>query len=511
MGKSNQLSFSSVMSVNPYNSTYVNGMSNFLNITTSPSYAKNQYVISYLNTHSFINAKIEISKNIPQEDLADAIFNKVYDELALDQAVEYQIQFIETFANLDGENRHFNVFIVDPLIISQTYQSVVDKIKYIDVIIPTPLLLKSLYTKELIDNGGVHCFVYIQEDDAFVTVYNQKEFVYTKSIKYSLLQMHERFCELYGERVEYKEFVDFISTQNLKETQSNYKSFLIKLYKELFANINDILTYLKRAFELEKIEHIYIGAQVPMITTLDEMIEVELNIKSSDFNFNYGFQSNDVHIEQIHALMHIYTTIASHEKYESNFTVFPRPPQFAKRESGKLIIFTAASIAIAFAYPITYWVLTYAQTLQYNLLSQQYAELHTIKITREATIKNKEVEKEKAIVLLNKEKDEYRDKKNTLIKIHDVKANYPMKAKLLSTLTKDLNDYEVRLQSLSYTEEESKKELTLNLVSENDKKITKLVEHLTKIHQGIFKFSLHEISYQEEPKKYFSELKVELL
>jgi hypothetical protein len=363
----------------------------------------------------------------------------------------------------------------------------------------------------LIDTSGAHCFIYIQENDAFVTVYNEKEFVYTKSIKYSLLQMHERFCELYGEKVNYSEFVDFISTQNLKETQSNYKSFVIKLYKELFANVNDILTYLKRAFELEKIEHIYIGTEIPTITTLDEMIEVELNIKASDFNFNFGFQTNDAHIEQMHALMHIYTTLASNEKYETNFTAFHRPPQFRKRESGKLIIVAAASLAIAFAYPITYWVLTYAQTLQHNLLTQEYTQIHNIKITREATIKNKEADKAKALTLLNKEKDEYTDKKNTLIKIHDIKANYPMKAKLLSTLTKDLNDYDVRVEKLIYNEKEASKHLTLSLVSENDKKITKLVEHLTKVHQGIFKFSLNQILYKEESKKYFSELKVELL
>jgi len=229
MDKSTQHSFSSVISINPYNNTYFSGTSDVLNEALSPSYIKNQFVLSFLNTHSFINAKIEISKNIPQEDLTDAIFNKVYDELALDQAVEYQIQFIETFNTLDLENRYFNVFIVDPLII-----------------IPSPLLLKSLYTKNLIQNSGVHCFIYIQENDAFVTIYHDKEFVYAKSIKFSLKQMHERFCELYGERVEYQDFINFISTQNLKETQSNYKSFIIKLYKELFANINDILTYLKR-------------------------------------------------------------------------------------------------------------------------------------------------------------------------------------------------------------------------------------------------------------------------
>ncbi|MDD2789423.1 MAG: hypothetical protein PHU40_02030 [Sulfurimonas sp.] len=511
MSTSTQHSFSSVISVNPYNSTYFSGVSSFINETASPSYAKKQFVLSFLNTNSFINAKIEISKNIPQEDLADAIFNKVYDELALDQAVEYQIQFIETFNTLDMENRYFNVFIVDPLTISQTYQSVIERVKYIDIIIPSPLLLKSLYTKELIQSAGVHCFVYIQENDAFVTIYHDKEFVYTKSIKFSLEQMHERFCELYGERVEYKEFVNFISTQSLKETQSNYKSFFIKLYKELFANVNDILTYLKRAFELEKIEHIYIGMQIPSVTKLDEMIEVELNIKASDFDFDYGFQSNDGYIEQMHALMHVYATLTPNERYENNFSTFHRPPKFVKRESGKLIMAIAASFAIAFAYPITYWVLSYAQELQLNLLKQEYTDVHNIKATREATIKNKEADKAQALALLTKEKDEYTDKKNTLIKIHDVKVNYPMKAKLLSTFTKDLNEYDVRLEALSYNEKESVKILTLQLVADDDKRITKLVEHLTKIHQGVFKFSLYEIAYKEEPKKYFSALKVELL
>jgi len=251
--------------------------------------------------------------------------------------------------------------------------------------------------------------------------------------------------------------------------------------------------------------------KIPSLTKLDEMIESELNIKASDFAFDYGFQSNNEHIEQMHALMHLYATLPPHERYENNFSTFYRPPKFIKRESGKLIMAVAASFAIAFAYPITYWVLSYAQELQLNLLQQEYIEVHNVKISREATIKNKEADKEKALALLKKEKDEYTDKKNTLIKIHDVKVNYPMKAQLISTLTKDLNDYDVRLENLDYNEKESIKTLTLNLVAEDDKKITKLVEHLTNIHQGVFKFSLRYISYKDDTKKYFSALKVELL
>jgi hypothetical protein len=511
MSKSKQHSFSSVISVNPYSGTYITGVSSFLNETKSPAYSKDQFAISYLNTKEFINAQIEISKNIPDEDIYDAINSKAYDELALDNAVEYQIQYIETFNNLDEENRHFHVFIVDPLEINQTYANVVETIKYIDITIPVPLLLKSLYSKEIVDSNGVHCYIYIQENDAFITIYGNKEFIYTKSIKYSLIDMHERFCELYGERIDYNEFVNFYSNVSLKKTDSEYKEYFIKLYKELFANANDILTYAKRAFEIEKFEHVYIGSQVDTVTKLDEMIEVELNLKASEFDFDYGYESADLYVDQLHSLMQIYTTVSQDEKYECNFSLNHRPPTFLKRESGKIIMVALASLIIAFAYPVTYWILSYAQGVQKDLLQQEYKEVHNVKVTRESTIKSKQADKVKSIALLNIEKEEYLNKKQTLIKIHEVKVNYPMKAKLLAALTKDLNKFNVKIESVSYQESETAKTFTLNLVSSKNRKITKLVEYLTKTHQNKFNFKLQDILYDDESHVYFSQLKVDVL
>ena len=511
MSTSAQHSFSSVLSVNPYKETYFNGISSFLNETTAPEFSKSQFVLSYISSKEFINAQIEISKNIPDEDLYDAINTKAYDELALDQAVEYKIQYIETFNNLDEDNRYFHVFIVDPLDITNTFLNVVEKIKYLDVIIPSPLLIKSLYTKELIDSNGVHCFIYIQENDAFLTIYGNKEFIYTKSLKYSLIEMHERFCELHGDRITYDEFIRFFTKENLKETESEYKKVFIRLYKELFANINDILTYAKRAFEIENFEQVYIGSQLQTVTKLYEMLEVELNIKSNEFEFDYGFETDDIYIDQLHALMHIYSTLPREERYECNFTQYKRPPKFIKRESGKLIILILASFALAFAYPITYWVLTYAQALQEDLLQQKYKEIHNIKTTRAATIKNKLADKGKALTLLSKEQQEYTNKKNTLVKIHEVKVDYPMKAKMLHIFSKDLNKYKVQLNSAEYNQPKNAKVLTLHLVADKDRQITKLVEYLTKTYEGKYTFKVEEITFDEKTNKYFSELKVKIL
>ncbi|MBT5934427.1 hypothetical protein [Sulfurimonas sp.] len=511
MSTESQHSFSSILSVNPYKETYFNGLSSFLSETSTPEFSKDQFVISYLDTKEFMTALIEISKNISNDDLYDAINSKAYDELALDQAVEYQMQFIESFSNLDDENRFFHVFIVDPLDIAQTFTNSIEKVKYLDVIIPTPLLIKSLYSKEIIDSNGVHCFIYIQENDAFITIYSDKEFVYTKSIKYSLIDMHERFCEIHGERIDYSNFFDFFTKHSLKDTQSEYKEYFIRLYKELFANINDVLTYAKRAFEIEKFEHVYIGSQVETVTKLDEMLEVELHIKSSDFHFDYGLESDDTYVDELHALMHTYTTVSEDDRYASNFTVYHRPPAFMKRESGKLIVLAAASFALAFAYPVTYWALDYAQQLQEELLKQESIEVRNIKITRESSIKNKRADKSKALTLLNTERQEYIDKKNTLIKIHDVKVNYPMKGKLLASITKDLNKYGVKLESLAYNETNATKIFDLNLVSSKDRKITKLVEHLTEKYSGKFKYNIEKIYYDEDSHVYLSLLKVEIL
>ncbi|MDO8454642.1 MAG: hypothetical protein Q7S59_08745, partial [Sulfurimonas sp.] len=193
------------------------------------------------------------------------------------------------------------------------------------------------------------------------------------------------------------------------------------------------------------------------------------------------------------------------------FTIFHRPPSFVQRESGKLLLLIAASFFIAFVYPVGYWTLTYAQELQYKLLETTYSELHIERTIRESTIKSREADKEKVMVLLNKEKQEYIDKKNTLIKIHDVKVNYPMKAKLLYTLTNDLNDIGVKIESLSYNENDKSKKFILNLVSSEDKIITALLENLTKKYERKFKFSLEKILYNKESAKYFSELKVTIL
>ena len=141
--------FSSTLSINPYSNTYYTGTTTQIKIAEKPQFLKDQYAISYLKTQDFITTVIDVSKNIPDEDIADVIDTKVYEELGLDMAIEYQISYVEAPDSGEDGNKSFHVFVVDPLSLSETFTQSVEQIKYIDTIIPAPLLLRTLYKKEI--------------------------------------------------------------------------------------------------------------------------------------------------------------------------------------------------------------------------------------------------------------------------------------------------------------------------------------------------------------------------
>ena len=509
MSNSKQQVFETVLSINPYKNTYYVGAGNQLSVAKSPQFGKKQYGISYLNTNDFITALIGVSKNIPDEDLAFVIETKVYEELALDMAIEYTIDFVEVVIEGNEKERMFHVFIVDPLVIDENFAPTVAKIQYIDQIVPVPLLLKTLYTHEIVQGFGAHCYIYFQENDAFFTLYNGQEFVYTKSLKYSFKEMHERFCELLGEQIDPAQFQSLLAHEGLSTENPEYQKYLIKLFGELFLHINDVLTYAKRAYEITNVEDIYIGSQIGSISGLDEYCQTYLGFEAKAFDFSYGF-ATDTYIDQIHQLMQLYAKTDKEARYDVNFSIYHRPPPFFQRHSGKLFAVTAASLVVAFAYPVTYWTLGYAESVHKAILEKQYEETHAIKVTREKTINLKLAEKAEVQKLLDEENTLFAERKATLIKIHDVKVNYPMKAEIMASLTRDLNRYDVGVSDIQYQQDDKEKLFTFSLMARKDKQITDLIEFLTKSKTDRFHYNIEKIAYDEDSKFYRGDLKVVL-
>lgn len=508
---SQAVTFSNILSVDPHQHDYYNSSLNTLSIATSPSFKKDQYAISFLNTKSFISALIAVSKNVPDDDIADALENKAYEELALDTAIEYQIRYTEAIHHANDNDRFFHVFVVEPSVVIEEFVSVVDTIKYVDQIIPIPLLLKALYAKNFIDSEGAHGFVYFQEKDAFFALYNEQEYIYSKSLKYSLTQMHERYCELLGEVVTLANFEILLITQGRNTENEEHQEVLLKLFGEILLHINDVILYSKRVFEIKQLDALYMGASVGVIDGLDEYAQTYLTLKVLPFDFDFGFTTSNATIDQIHQLMHVYARLEPEEGYDCNFTEFHRPPPFVKRDSGRLILATAASLVIAFLYPGAYWAMAYAEDFHYAMMSRSYQEVHPQKLDREAKVNERLANQKKAQALLDDQHAQYKQKQDTLMQVHEKKVNYPMKAKIIADFTQSFNQYHVKLQGIDYHEDNmSVKTFSFKLNATKAQDITALLKEVTANKSDKYNFSLQLIAYDSNSSSYLSELKAEI-
>jgi len=222
------------------------------------SYNTSNFITSYIGNKDLITTSVSISRSIPNEDIADILDIKAYEELGLDQATNYVISSTEV--ETSGEEREFHIFVSEPEVLDELFLPIKQQTKFIDLVLPAPLLYKALYRKEILQDNGTHCFIYFTRHDAFVTFYRNGEFLYSKSIDFSLELIYDKYCELVGEKVDEKEFFTILESEGLKTAKSEYQQNFMKIFSEVFITINDIIIYAKRAFQLETIDHMFIGS-----------------------------------------------------------------------------------------------------------------------------------------------------------------------------------------------------------------------------------------------------------
>ncbi len=465
---------------------------------------RNSFFASYIQSKNIISSTIEISRNIPDEDLQDAIEIKVYDELGLDSAVEYNITYSEIETN-NTKNKTFNVFVIDSNILTSQFDKVIKKTKYIDYITTAPFLIQSLYKKRLIESDSVDCFVYFQKNDAFLAIYRMGEYLYSKSLHYSLSELNEKFCELNGERIDEDEFLKLLTTEGLKTTNLAYQSSLMKLFGELFLYINDVILFAKRSHEIEKIDKIFIGSEVGILIGVDEYAKSYLGLESFEFNFSIAINSNEWYIDQIHILTILSAQIYLEDDNEKfNFSKFKRPPPLNKRPSGKLLGVIAASLVLSLAFPAYQYGFSLFLNIESKKAKTEYKILNSEanRIRKEiSTLKN---ERAKVAKIIEQESKKLEFRKKLLTQMYEKKINYPMKAKNITKIIKIINKYDSKISSIEY----ENRILKFYIQNSDDKKITELIKELTKLQN--YKVSTDKIEKGFDKELYLSTIMVRI-
>ena len=463
-----------IVTVNAYDKKYYVLKNREFTPLNKLTYNSANLVASYINSHDLITASLEVSRSVPQEDIADVIEIKAYEELGLDQAEEYIIRYTERAG--EGDVRTFDLFVVEPEILESTFSEVVHETKYIDLLIPAPLLYRSLYDKELLASEGVHCFIYFGENDTFVTFYRNGQYLYSKSIEYSLEQIYDKYCELVGERVNEEQFFNILETEGLKTIHADYQQNLMKLFGDIFIQINDIVIYAKRAYDLTKIDQMFIGSVKGPIAGLDEYSENYLGLQSSELIFDFGLESSEWYTDQLQSMLAV-SAVGYLENVDSvvNLTIFERAPAFHKRASGQFIIATLLAIMAGISYPIYFLVGSYMNDATNMVLTQNESKLNreTTKYKGILSAKKREIKRlDGKIANLSKI---YHVKERTLTAIYNKKVNYQLRSDFIAGLSNLFHHYNIYLARINSID----KKFNFAIYSQDEKNITELVKYIS--------------------------------
>ncbi|HHD72385.1 MAG TPA: hypothetical protein ENL02_00460, partial [Epsilonproteobacteria bacterium] len=138
----------SIVTVNAYEKKYYALKGKKLSSLKNLEYNSANLVASYINHRDLISTTIELSRSILDEDIQDIIEIKAYEEFGLDQASEYVVRYNEK--EIKGDVKIFDIFVAKRDVLEKSFGSTISETKYIDLLVPSPLLYQSLYNKEIL-------------------------------------------------------------------------------------------------------------------------------------------------------------------------------------------------------------------------------------------------------------------------------------------------------------------------------------------------------------------------
>ena len=496
--------YKNITTINPYNGSFYGYKKQKLKKIKKLAYDNKNYTISYLTNKEMIIASLDVGYKLSEDELEGYFFDKAYEELGLDEDKEYTINYQKS--NDDKESFVYNLFISEPEKVDSYFSEVLDETKYIDLLIPAPLLFKTLYTNQVIENRDAHCYIYFTMKDAFVTIYKDGNFVYSKSLEFSLEQIYEKYCALTGDKVDKSEFFDLLNSEGLKTTNATYQQNLMKIFGDTFLQINDIVIYAKRAYNIENIQKLFLGSVGSPIIGLSDYGYNYLGIPTFNLDFNFDIKNDEWYVDQLQYLM-VKSGLDYIETPEEtlNISTYPRAPIFIKRASGQFIISFVVASFLAIALPLFYLVPAYSLEAYNTKLSSEDKALSTKSAHYKKTIS----EKLKIIEAKRKELKEvdetFEAKAKNLIKINNKKVNYKFKSTFLHIFSKDLKKFNVHVEEI-FSEDDN---FTLSLISKDEKNITKYIKYVSKKYfKEIRVIDIKRIELDEEKKIYRGVLKV---
>ncbi|CZE49444.1 hypothetical protein [Campylobacter geochelonis] len=444
------------------------------NYELTKSSKSNEFYITYIPYKDIVTTTVEISRTTPEEEINDAIVIKTYEDLGLDAADDYKITYNESPTG-SNDSKFYNVFVVNNAILNGELSSIASLTHYIDYVAQAPFLMSALYKRNILVSDGVDCFIYLQKDDAFLVVYQNGEYFESRSLRYNLKYLCDKFSEATGNKIDEQSFYKMLSTEGINLENPIERDHLIQLFDDIFFYLGDIINSINKIHGLN-IQNIYFSTDIGHIIGVEAFIEDRLGLIAKNFDFTIAINSKDFNITQLDVLMMLTAqSYISDKNNDYNYSNFLRPPPLFQRNSGKLIAVAVAALFLScayagyqYAYGMYNQSLTDAKTEEFNKKS---IEENRIKTTLSNLQKN--INETKS---LSEKENKLLDSRRTLLgTIHDKKMNYPMKSVAIYNMSNMINDKEGKMNAIIGKDNN----LTFSIRTDTEKKMTELLKNIS--------------------------------
>ena len=424
--------------------------------------SKDKNIITYVKNRELLNTKIDASANANKEELETFILDAAYKNLGLEASKQY----LCAYTPREEQENIYDAFLIDADVLENNLQALLYNTEYIDYIIPEPLLYKGLYKFKVLKSDSVDCFIYIGDDEAYVTVYKQGKFSFVRSLgRYTLNYLNAQYTAVTGERLEKADFLSKLKSNGVSGDMATVIDELLYYISDIFTNLSDISN--------ANISRIFIGTDIGNIDGLAALATTRIGISCKDFDFNLNFEGRDLDVNFLNTLMLLYTKGFSDERHAANLSPYLRPPAFIKRDGGKFIACVGAGLIAGLVLP----GIELAQA-GFNTASKETYQFRADSLNSDLTpLRNTKAENEKKL----KEQKEQLDKliadlaiRNKILQdSYAKKVTYKMKSTTLYDIAKFINEQGVSTESIKI---DGDNEIEVRLNGSNDVKITKLIK-----------------------------------
>lgn len=300
------------------------------------SFISSRILYDDLTSHSF-----KVPKESSKEEIHSLVELKMYEEAGLDLQKEYKMAYVIKELEFD-EMLLVESFAVEKTKVTNRLKDVLDAVEYIDFLAIPFLAFSTLYKNKIIATKN-DVFIYIEENEAFMSIYKDGHFLATKS----LLTLNDMLQSLKKNDIDIQmdSLVEILQTKGLdaslyvKEEVALFTA-LEGIFAELFTKINNVIIHSRSIFGFEKIDRLFFSTHFGRIKGLKE---TGLNFFSPDLrlmDFNLFKQKVENNFFERIVASYAYD-VSQAESIEQDITFFPKQPPFFKTIAGQFIGFVS--------------------------------------------------------------------------------------------------------------------------------------------------------------------------